>query len=215
MSCCVTKNYYSPQKNRILLLHTTEIRRKTQVRQPYCNLYAYGANNPVRYIDPTRKWTLTITFNATAGAGAEVTAGVGITFGFSFKKGFSMGFVETHSIGAQQGASANASVAVGFDPVAKSVESGKTESLTIGGSGDIPVGAGLGGDVSIDLKSGNTSYSVNLSFGVGTPGEAHQLYTTTNTVTVDDLVDKIYRNMSPQGIIAEAGKRNTNTEEQK
>ena len=52
MSCCVTKNYYSPQKNRILLLHTAEIRRKTQVRQPYCNLYAYGANNPVRYIDP-------------------------------------------------------------------------------------------------------------------------------------------------------------------
>nr|WP_180487152.1 hypothetical protein [Treponema socranskii] len=52
MSCCVTKNYYSPQKKRILLLHTAEIRRKTQVRQPYCNLYAYGANNPVRYIDP-------------------------------------------------------------------------------------------------------------------------------------------------------------------
>ena len=52
MSCCVTKNYYSPQKKWILLLHTAEIRRKTQVRQPYCNLYAYGANNPVRYMAP-------------------------------------------------------------------------------------------------------------------------------------------------------------------
>nr|WP_180485044.1 hypothetical protein [Treponema socranskii] len=52
MSCYVTKNYYSPQKKRILLLNTAEIRRKTQVRQPYCNLYAYGANNPIRYIDP-------------------------------------------------------------------------------------------------------------------------------------------------------------------
>ena len=33
-------------------MNTAENRRKTQVRQPYCNLYAYGANNPVRYIDP-------------------------------------------------------------------------------------------------------------------------------------------------------------------
>lgn len=54
---------------------------------------------------------------------------------------------------------------------------------------------------------------MNLSFGVGTPGEAHQLYTTTNTITVDDLADKIYRNMTPHGIMAEAGKNNTNADE--
>ena len=154
-------------------------------------------------------WTLTITINAAAGAGAEGSAGLGL----SLKEGFSMGFVKTHSIGAQQGASANVSVSVGFDPISKSVESGKTESLTIGGSGDMPIGAGVGGDVSIDLESGNTSYSVNLSFGVGTLGEAHELYTTTNTITIDDLADKILSNMTHQGIISESGKKNTVTQE--
>ena len=52
MSCCVNKNYYSPQKKWILLLNAAEIRRKTPLRQPYCNLYHYAGNNPVKYIDP-------------------------------------------------------------------------------------------------------------------------------------------------------------------
>ena len=176
-------------------------------------LYHYAGNTPIRYADPTGKWTATLTINAAAGAGIEGTVGVGLVLGFSLKNGFSIGLVETQSLGAQEGASANISVSIGFDPVSKTVESGKTESLTIGGSGDMPIGAGVGGDVSVDLESGNTSYSVNLSFGVGTPGEAHQLYTTTNTITVDDLADKIYRNMTPHGIMAEAGKNNTNADE--
>ena len=171
------------------------------------NLYHYGANNPVRYTDPTGRWTLSITFNAAAGAGTEGTAGVGVAFGFSFEKGFTMGLVETHSIGAQQGASANVSIAVGFDPFSKGVESGKTEALTIGVSGDMPIGAGVGGDVSIDLESGNVSYSANLSFGVGTPCEVHELYTITNTVTVNDLAENINSNT------AEASDKSINNEE--
>ena len=177
------------------------------------NLYHYAGNNPVKYTDPTGRWIITITLNASAGAGADSSVGVGVALGFSFEKGFSTGLVETRSVGAQQGASANVSISVGFDPISKSVESGKTETITIGGSGDMPIGAGIGGDISIDLESGNTSYSVNLSLGVGTPGEAHELYTTTNTITVDDLVDKIYRNMTPQGIMAESGKKILDSEE--
>ena len=37
-------------------------------------MYAYAANNPVRYTEPTGKWILTITINATATAGAEGSA---------------------------------------------------------------------------------------------------------------------------------------------
>jgi hypothetical protein len=53
----------------------------------------------------------------------------------------------------------------------------------------VPVG--VGGDVSIDLESGSPSLSGSVSIGPGGPGEAHQLYTTTNTVTVSDIIDSV------------------------
>jgi len=139
-----------------------------------------------------------------------VTAGVGLAVGFSLKKGFSFGLIKTQSIGAQQGGSANVSIALGFDPKATEIVSGTTNSVTIGGSGALPVGIGVGGDLAIDMETKDISYSANISLGVGTLGEAHQLYTVTNTITTDEIVDFIRQNMTPQGIIAEAGRQNIN-----
>jgi hypothetical protein len=57
----------------------------------------------------------------------------------------------------------------------------KTHSLTMGGSGTLGAVA-AGGDISIDLETGQPSVSASLGVGPGSPGEAHQVYTTTNIV---------------------------------
>ena len=52
MTCCLNKNIYSRSKNWVSLIKSVEIRQKRKVSPYYANLYAYAANNPVRYIDP-------------------------------------------------------------------------------------------------------------------------------------------------------------------
>lgn len=52
MTCCLNKNIYSRSKNWVSLIKSVEIRQQRAVRPYYANLYAYAANNPVRYVGP-------------------------------------------------------------------------------------------------------------------------------------------------------------------
>ena len=52
MTCCLNKNIYSRSKNWVSLIKSVEIRQKRAVRPYYANLYAYAANNPIKYTDP-------------------------------------------------------------------------------------------------------------------------------------------------------------------
>ena len=178
------------------------------------NWFAYCHADPINHIDPDGYLTVSITFNGSAGAGASTTAGGGIIFGFSFEKGFSSGLIESHSIGAQQGSSAGGGITITVDPAAKEVVSGTSTSLTIGGSANMPIGVGLGGDVSADLETKQGSFSVGISAGFGTPGEVHQSYTITNTITDSDLAHKIYMNMTPLGIITLAAQERQQREQE-
>ena len=53
MNSCTNKKYNFPHKNWLSLLNVHEKQRKKTSRPTYSNLYAYAANNPVKYTDPT------------------------------------------------------------------------------------------------------------------------------------------------------------------
>ena len=167
------------------------------------NWFAYCYADPINHIDPNGYWTVSITFNGATGAGTETTGGVGVVIGFSFEKGLSFGLVETHSIGAQQGATAGIGISVGINFSEKEVVSGTSTSLTVGGSGNasiagMPLGIGL--DASTDLETKQTAVSIGIGAGIGTAVEAHQLYTVTNTLAHKDLTQMLIDYMTPSVI---------------
>ena len=52
MNGFLNKNLKSYAKNWLAPVKYAEMQSKNAVRNQYTNLYAYGANNPVHYIDP-------------------------------------------------------------------------------------------------------------------------------------------------------------------
>ena len=184
MSCYVTKNYYSPQKKRILLLNTAEIRHKTKIRQPYCNLYAYGANNPVRYIDPDGRdvFMAGITVNFSFGTG--FTGETGLIISKDKNGNWQLGTYQISGGGFAPSLGASATTSFSWAPFAEHISdvSGLTE--TMGGSFSFGVvfGFNLGGDVNIPLDGPIKNFYISVHLGAGTSGgEGHALTTSTTT----------------------------------
>ena len=167
MSCFVTKNYYSPQKKRIWLLNTAEIRRKTHLRQPYCNLYAYGANNPIRYIDPDGRDIYSVTF---LGAGAKLIIGGSVSIGFSWDDKGTIALTVTGGAGV----GVEASVDLPVTPSISLIEGKNIEDYTNLGIFYVDCDAsaeGLSTDVGV-VFSGTLDMETNkwTGFSIGTIG---------------------------------------------
>ena len=154
------------------------------------NLYHYGANNPVHYIDPDGKFSISIGWTNSAGAGTQGSVTNGIVIAFSKEHGLSFGKYSSISTGSQIGYGVGTGVKITFDSDTKKVESGVSETLDIGGSASVPATPlSAGGEISIDLDNGNLSLSPCILVGTGS-NEVHATYSITNTENTSEAFDK-------------------------
>ena len=138
----------------------------------------------MKFKDPTGKFSINIGWSSSAGAGTQGGVTTGISIAFSKKYGISVGTFETNSIGSEFGYGASTGLKITLDPNCQRVETGTSKTLDVGGSGSI-AGTNVGGEVSIDLDTGNVSGSASVGIGIGSP-EGHATISITNTENISD-----------------------------
>ena len=160
------------------------------------NLYNYANNNPIKYTDPNGEFVLNIGGFCSAGAGAGGSLSAGVSIGYSKEKGLTFGVWTSESIGAEFSADAAIGVSASFDIFSKGVESGTSQTMSIGGSYEGVIA--VGGDFTVDIDTkemdlsigvsksksagGNTGAGVKIGLGASiTAVEGHVRYYATQT----------------------------------
>ena len=173
MTCCLNKNIYSRSKNWVSLIKSVEIRQKRAVRPYYANLYAYAANNPVKYTDPDGNIIILIGGCVNAGAGTGGAECVGGYILIDGKGNVSVGMYSTTSVGAFASYGWSAGGEITIAPFATDFSDIAGYSLSAGGSGPTPLGFNAGGEVGFNPNAEGPLAklkSVTITIAATTPG---------------------------------------------
>ncbi len=149
--------------------------KKGRVGRVNFNLYHYAGNSPIKYTDPDGRAVFSVGVFGSAGAGVGGAVSVGFSIGYSFEDGLTVGIWSSESIGAEFSADASAGISFGIDPYATSVETGTSQTMTIGASADL--GYSFGGDYTLDIDNKVSSLSICRSTGKSAANGKYSLKT--------------------------------------
>ena len=151
-------------------------------------IYHYGANNPLKYVDPDGRVVFLIGGSTTAGAGTGVTGGSGVFISYNQDEGARVGIYSNHGGGFFGGMSAGVYLE-GSVSFAKSIDDITGLGISIGGSGTV-AGISVGGEVTIPVGSGLRNAVFTVVAGAdaaAVSAEGHMIPTMTNILLELDL----------------------------